>query len=276
MSKHAAPLILISLTLLSIGLGKYATANPYYAESRSDPPIVSILSPLNGTRSNGACLNFTVEKPEYWVGPPGVQGLANTLDKIGIEIDGENYGEASGFDSSLAVPFNYGIQLVGLTDGSHNLTVIAYATGYTIEVHGLWKYTFPINSSDSVHFSLDVNSPQISVTSIEIKTYDAADLPLSFTVDEPCEKFSYVLDGKENVTGTGNTTLAGLIYGVHNVTVYAWDASGNAGASETITFTIAKHEPFPTIPVLIVIVAGVVVACAGFLLYRKRGRGKTQ
>jgi parallel beta-helix repeat protein len=33
---------------------------------------------------------------------------------------------------------------------------------------------------------------------------------------------------------------------------------------------------FPIIPVLIIIVAGSVVAGAGFLLYRKRGRGKTQ
>jgi hypothetical protein len=277
MSKHATlPLVLILLTLLSISLDEYVMANPYYEESRSDPPIVAILVPLNGTRSNSALLNFTVIKPEYWVGPPGVQGLANTLDKVVIEIDGKHYSEANGFDSSLATPFNYGVQLTGLTDGSHNLTVIAYATGYTIEIHGLWKYSFPINSSAAVCFSLDTVSPQISVTSIENRTYDDTDLPLSFTVDELCQSFSYVLDGRENVTGTGNITLAGLSYGVHNLTVYAWDASGNAGASETVTFTIAKQEPFPTLPVLIIVFAGVVVAGAGFLLIRKRGRGKTQ
>jgi len=37
-----------------------------------------------------------------------------------------------------------------------------------------------------------------------------------------------------------------------------------------------KQEPFPTIPILTIIVAGVVLAGAGFLLYRRRGRGKTQ
>jgi N-acetylneuraminic acid mutarotase len=35
-------------------------------------------------------------------------------------------------------------------------------------------------------------------------------------------------------------------------------------------------EPFPTIHVLTIVVAGLVLAGAGFLLYRKRGRGKTQ
>jgi nitrous oxidase accessory protein NosD len=38
----------------------------------------------------------------------------------------------------------------------------------------------------------------------------------------------------------------------------------------------ATQEPFPTIPVLVIIVASVVVAGAGILLIRKRGRGKSQ
>jgi Kelch motif len=38
----------------------------------------------------------------------------------------------------------------------------------------------------------------------------------------------------------------------------------------------SPQEPFPTVPVLIIIVAAIVVAGAGFLLIRKRGRGKTQ
>jgi hypothetical protein len=67
----------------------------------------------------------------------------------------------------------------------------------------------------------------------------APDLPLNFTVDESCSKISYVLDGQENVTVAGNSTLSDLPIGEHNVTVYAWDSSGNNGASETIMFTIA-------------------------------------
>ncbi|HLB99869.1 MAG TPA: hypothetical protein VJL33_00925 [Candidatus Bathyarchaeia archaeon] len=38
------------------------------------------------------------------------------------------------------------------------------------------------------------------------------------------------------------TPLAGLSSGVHNVTVYASDDAENVGASQTLTFTVAKPE----------------------------------
>ena len=45
--------------------------------------------------------------------------------------------------------------------------------------------------------------------------------------------------------------LTGLSYGAHNLTVYATDASGNKGTSETITFTIVEHTPFPAVAVVV-------------------------
>jgi len=53
---------------------------------------------------------------------------------------------------------------------------------------------------------------------------------LNYTVNEPVSKIFFVLDGQWNVTIAGNTTLAGLSNGVHNVTVYAWDDVGNVGS----------------------------------------------
>jgi hypothetical protein len=72
------------------------------------------------------------------------------------------------------------------------------------------------------------------------------------------------------VTVAGNTTLAGLSAGVHNVTVYAWDTAGNMGTSPTVTFTIAKPEPFPTAQVAAVSGVSAAVACLGLLLYFKK------
>jgi hypothetical protein len=69
------------------------------------------------------------------------------------------------------------------------------------------------------------------------------------------------------VTVAGNTTLAGLSAGAHNVTVYAWDTAGNVGASETITFTVT---PFPTAPVATASAAAVAVVIAGLLFYFKK------
>jgi hypothetical protein len=66
----------------------------------------------------------------------------------------------------------------------------------------------------------------------------------------------------------GNVTLEGLANGVHNVTVYAKDAFGNTGASETVSFTV--EVPFPA-TMIIAPVAFVAVVSVGFIVYfRKR------
>ena len=100
------------------------------------------------------------------------------------------------------------------------------------------------------------------------KTFTDSEVPLDFTVNESVSRLSYILDGQDSVTLLGNTTLAGLPFGVHNVTVYAWDTAGNVGASETITFTIA--EPFPVVPVAAASTASVAVLSLGLLVYFKK------
>ena len=80
----------------------------------------------------------------------------------------------------------------------------------------------------------------------------------------------YSLDGQDNVTLTGNSTISELPNGLHNVTVYARDTFGNEGASETITFYIDVPEPFPTALVVAASVAAAVVVGAGVLVYFKK------
>jgi len=85
----------------------------------------------------------------------------------------------------------------------------------------------------------------------------------------------YGLDGRENVTITGNTTLSGLSNGLHGITVYARDEFENTGASETVTFNI--EAPFPTVPVAAVSAASIAaVACAGLILTRRKHRKEAQ
>jgi hypothetical protein len=80
---------------------------------------------------------------------------------------------------------------------------------------------------------------------------------------------SYSLDGQDNVTIAGNTTLSGLPNGNHNVTVYATDKAGNV-ASETISFSV--EAPFPVVPVAAASVATIAVVGAGLLVYFKKRR----
>jgi hypothetical protein len=77
------------------------------------------------------------------------------------------------------------------------------------------------------------------------------------------------------MTATGNTTLAGLSGGEHNLTVYSWDSAGNIGASETVTFNISNQEPFPTATVAALSTVAAVAVGAGLLVYlKKRQRRK--
>jgi hypothetical protein len=126
----------------------------------------------------------------------------------------------------------------------------------------------------NVTFNIDSIPPNISILSPENKAYNTSDVPLDFTVNETASQITYSLDEQENVTATGNMTLTQLSNGAHNVTVYATDEAGNIGASPTVTFTIAKPEPFPT--TLVVTASGVAVAIVGlgFLFYFKRSRTK--
>jgi hypothetical protein len=107
---------------------------------------------------------------------------------------------------------------------------------------------------------------------VENKTYDTSNVPLNFTLNELASQIKYSIDGQDNVTIAGNTTITELSEGAHNVTVYAWDIAGNAGASETIYFSVKMPEPFPT-TLVATATASVVAIVAGLLIYfRKRTR----
>jgi parallel beta-helix repeat protein len=121
---------------------------------------------------------------------------------------------------------------------------------------------------------LDTTPPSISLASPENTTYTESSVSLNFSTNEPVSWLGYSLDGQENATINGNTTIADLPNGLHNVTVYANDTFGNTGKSETISFTIAKEpESFPTAPVAAASVASVAVAGVGLLVYFRKKLG---
>jgi hypothetical protein len=157
------------------------------------------------------------------------------------------------------------VQLPELSKGSHRLTI--YQEAALLDFHGAnppappYKQTAP-GSSDyvaswavSVDFFINSSAvtkeptpPTITNLSIENKTYNEKNIPLNFTVNEYIFHATYSLDGK------GNITIA-----------------GNIGTSETISFNVAKPEPFSIVTVAAVSVAILsVVAVAGLLVYYKK------
>jgi len=116
-------------------------------------------------------------------------------------------------------------------------------------------------------------SPLISLASPENQEYNKTAVPLIFTVNKPTLWLGYSLDGKDNATISGNTTITDLTNGLHNVTVYARDEFENTGASETIYFTI--EAPFPTALVAATVVA-IVATGSGFsaVYYLRKRKNK--
>jgi hypothetical protein len=165
--------------------------------------------------------------------------------------------------------FSYNENLTGIPDGNRSIKISAAAHGGYVE--RLIYYYFDIGGSATANFTVDTTPPSIFVLSPENTTYDAANVTLNFTVSEAASQVSYVLDGGENLTVAGNTTLTGLSTGVHNVTVYATDIAGNIGALETIYFNVDVPATFPTAPV-IASAATAAAITAALLVYSKKRR----
>lgn len=143
-------------------------------------------------------------------------------------------------------------------DANFEITPLAINEEYTPVGYG---------ASDPSYLSPEaIIIPRITVTSPINQTYERSSLSLNFTVNKNVDWIVYSLDGKENITITGNMILTDLPNGLHNITIYAKDTFGNTGASETIAFTISA-QPFPTTPIIAASTVSVVVACIGIGLY---------
>jgi hypothetical protein len=155
--------------------------------------------------------------------------------------------------------------LTGLSEGPHNVTAWVEEQLYYI------SYDQPVGSLFSTVFFNVVLPPNILILSPETKAYSSSNVPLDFTVNKTVSQISYSLDGQQNVTVTGNTTLTGLSSGLHSITVYANDTFGNMGASETVNFTVAIPQPFP-IATISAASGGTALAVvvAGLLVYYKK------
>jgi len=204
------------------------------------PPTIAVESPENKTYNMDVVpLTFTVDEATSWIG--------YTLD------------------SQENVTITGNTTLPDLSDGYHNLVVYANDTAGNM------------GSSDTVYFAIDTTAPSISILSPENKTYDTTDLPLNFTVDEPVSWMAYSLDGQANVTISGDVTLSGLSDGSHNIIVYAEDAAGNTGASQTIYFTIEIPPPSEAFPIWIVVtIPIIVIAALALLVYFTKIRKRTE
>ncbi len=248
-----------------------AKANPYMylgnvpPDSSTKPPEISILSPENNTifPNNSFFLNFTIS-----VGHSTTGSYLNIYD-AGYKADWKHHDQ---WINPELTEFSF--NLTEVPEGDHSIIVHAAEEGSYIPARNssnpMTRNDFYINGSSLVFFIIDTTPPNVTLLSMDNKTYYDSNIPLDFTVNESVVQITYSLDGLDNVTVAGNATLTRVPIGEHTLTVYATDGAGHVGTSETITFTVTEPEPFPTAPVATASIATIAVVGVGLLVYFKK------
>lgn len=264
-------LALLLATAAMAAFVNFGTANPYSkAEysgirsppARTKPPVISVVSPENNSayNTNNVSVTFNVSA-----------GQSNTgIDKIfflGHWQQNTTYVDFATLNYSLPPQLSY--NLTGIPEGNQSITVCAIATG-TYYGDLFHYYRFYITSVVSVKFVIDTTPPEVTIFAAENKTANTSDAAFNVTVNEPIAQATYSLDGQENVTTSGNISLTGLTNGVHTLTVYAQDAAGNSGVSETITFNTAKEQETLPTTLAAATIASVATVAVGLAVYFKK------
>jgi PKD repeat protein len=89
----------------------------------------------------------------------------------------------------------------------------------------------------------DLIPPAIHILCPENATCVTRPITLIFTTNERTAHICLDLDGLNNVTISGNTTVTNVSKGIHRIVVYGNDTSGNVAASDEICFTVLNQPP---------------------------------
>lgn len=300
--------ILISLLIISILLEISLTAKAEnYDTSVSQsyktqsPPKIKIESPNNYKEySLNIPLKFTISyyrtDPSNYIWGHAPVWLGYSIDnKPFVTIEKSLYSESWNTSGSSSSPYAYWENLVNcsinvdilvdassLSDGSHKVTVKADFM-YIVEqvTSGHYNYTFP-----SVNLKISKPPLALSILSSDRDICNSSAILLNFTVNRGIWALSWIgysLDNQPNVTIRGNLTIANLVDGLHSLTVYANDTSGNMAKADAFNFTLDKEvdpqpEPPPILPITASLAVVAVLALTSiFLLYgrhRKTARLK--
>jgi hypothetical protein len=161
---------------------------------------------------------------------------------------------------------------------------------YNVTVDGAdplyWNYTvYDDGGSRWIYFSYQQSDhevlirgrsqpPTVSIISPENKTYTTGDVPLAFTVNEETSKIVYSLDGRTNVTVTGNSTLPSVSNGTHTLVVYAQNSFGDTSTSGIVYFTVSLAG-LGLLPFLVGATATVAVVLVAVLVYFRKFRRRS-
>jgi hypothetical protein len=209
---------------------------------------------VGGQSTSFSTVDFTVDTTKLAVSLDSPLNKTYNINQIPLVLRAnKTVSWAYSLDGQTNMKLATNTSLTGLSDGNHDLAFTATDTAGN-------------SASQRVYFAVDTTTPAIKLLSLQNREYNSTEIPLTFNVNESVPQIAYSMDGKDNITISGNTTLTGLPYRNHTLTVYATDEAGNTGASETVDFSVAAA--FPTALIIAVVIAVVVVAVC-LLVYFK-------
>jgi hypothetical protein len=184
------------------------------------PPKITITSPERTTyTTTNVFLDFTINEKATW---------------IGYSLDYENNVTITGSPD-----------LYNLTEGPHSIVVFATDNAGNTGASTAVEFIISIPPVDNTPPTIKINSPENS-------TYTMSTINLNFNIDEQASWIAYNLDGIENITLSGNSTLSGLSEGIHSMVVYATDTAGNTGTSDPVQFVISTTSVDSTPPKVVI------------------------
>jgi hypothetical protein len=280
-------LALLCSTVSGAMFTRLASANPaplfpFPHDSPPTSPSIVVYSPVQNEIYHSAklLLNFSLIKPNDWFPSGDYEGdhivFGNVTSVYYIVDDSKPQNIAvHDVDNIIGVVPPRTLSFcttLNLTAGVHSVEIGLCADTYWVP-DGNWNISTVAvqENSDPVNFTVAI--PQPVILSPENIAYVENSVPLVFTLGTSATSWvGYSLNGTDNVTLAGNTTLTGLSNGKYNITVYANDTFGNVGLSQIVNFIVAKPEPFPTVPVAVASGASIAAVAAGILLWKKRKR----
>jgi hypothetical protein len=236
------------------------------------PPVITIASPINNTAYNTSrmSLKFNVTAPQ--------SRTASFVTVQGVTYQADWQKEAIGVLHGGEKEPSFNLWLSNVSEGQHTIVIKAFGYGgYPDEKYSFLYKEFFISAQATIYFSIDRTAPAVSVLPPENVSSNST-IPFNLTVNEAYTKIAYSLNGQQNVTVTGNSTIPHLDAGQYNVTFCVWDVAGNVGSSKTANFSVAETPDtpeevngsllLPTAAVtLLVVVVGV-----GVILYKRHHR----
>ena len=270
-------LAVLALLVLGANYVGYCAANPYTytgeipPDQETYPPVITITSPINNTAYNTSLvsLTFNVSAPQ--------SRTASSTTVQGVSYKADWYKEAVDVLHGGQEQPSFNLQFSNVPEGQHSIVIKAVGYGLYKSETEWWSYKwFFIRSTATISFTIDHTAPTVSVLPPE-NVSSSSPIPLNFTVNEAYSRIAFSLNGQQNVTVTGNSTLPHLVAGPYNLTLYVWDVAGNVGSSKTVTFTVVNPElaePSPVVPVAAVSVAVLALVVAGLLIYHRQRKQK--